>query len=950
MVKLELSAISLLSAVAVVACLIIGAYVLIQRRKSEEGVVFGLLTLFMGFWIGSTFLVDRATSPSSALILSKIVFVGPIIMPALLLHFGLIFPWGTRLGRKRIAALYFPTLLFLFVIPSQLLVREVRLQPDITEFIYGRAYPIFALYLIGYFVTFFFRIFQTHRRTKGISKLQVRYLLLGLAISASISVITNILLPAIGIQELSAVGSDSVLVFLALTGYAIVRHRLLDIRLIVTRSLVYGVLVTLVALLFIFVLFASAQFFGATPASRNTIAFLVAILIVFGLDPFKVWLSRVTDKVFFKAKVNYQAVLRSLSEILSVELNLTVLISKLETTLQQDLKLKAAAILLRRGNDHGPEKFDALFDRLRDNPNLSVRADSPLIKFLRAHEHLSLIESLERKIEDTSEDKRQPLVASKEEFERMGAALVAPIFAQGKLIAILTLGQKLSGDSFSNDDLQLLEVLSPQIGSSIQKANLFEEVRQFSESLKVKVEQATGELRQRNVSLETLQHLTKEITRTLDFNKVVQQIADSVATELGYLGAILVFIDDDGRTTRARAITETTLTRRALRLLPKHFSEYTSDLSDPKYTNLEAEVLRTGQIKLTEKVSDIVCPPLPKILAATIQKVVGIKSLAVVPVVSEGNVIGVIEVGTKKPKEAITPQELGTMQSVADELGVVARNLKLFDQLRRTNEQLEVANEHLKELDRAKSEFVSIASHQLRTPMTGIKGYLSMMTQGDFGKMEPKHIDILQNLLSESDRMIRLINQFLNVSKIEAGKFTYQKAPVQLEDLITKEIDEVRKVAVDKGLKIITKLPKTKLPQVFADADKLQDVILNLIDNAIKYTEKGSISVGAEVSDGTIRFSVKDTGIGIRKQDAPELFNKFVRGSGIAQIQPDGSGLGLFIAKSIIDSHGGRIWAESEGEGKGSTFQFTLPLTVPTETLQPSGREAAAHVGSTKRV
>lgn len=274
----------------------------------------------------------------------------------------------------------------------------------------------------------------------------------------------------------------------------------------------------------------------------------------------------------------------------------------------------------------------------------------------------------------------------------------------------------------------------------------------------------------------------------------------------------------------------------------------------------------------------------------------------------------------------------------------VRREVEQRVELASVNNKLGLANEHLKELDQAKSEFVSIASHQLRTPMTGIMGYLSMMTQGDFGKIKPEHQKILVDLLAESQRMIRLINQFLNVSKIEAGRFSYNKAPVQLEELIEREIKETQKAAVDKGLKIIPKLPSRPLPKAVADADKLQDVILNLIDNAIKYTDKGTLTVGAEQLGDQLHFFVKDTGIGIKHEDTPELFNKFVRGSGIAQIHPDGSGLGLFIAKSIIDAHGGRIWADSEGEGQGSTFQFTIPINSPVGPAPTSGRDAAAHI------
>ncbi|MEK7637595.1 MAG: ATP-binding protein [Patescibacteria group bacterium] len=672
-------------------------------------------------------------------------------------------------------------------------------------------------------------------------------------------------------------------------------------------------------------------------------------MIVFGLDPLKRFLSRVTDKIFFKAKVDYAKLLQRLSGIVSVELDLQKLIDELERGLIQGLKVKSSLILLRDQDNGQTTKFRATTEHEVQKIEVMLDNASPLVQFVRERRHLSLLESLERRIEDTPEGSaKQKEEQSRAEFERIGAALVAPIFSEDHLVAILTLGPKLSGDSFSNDDIQLIDVLAPQIGSAIQKANLYEEVRQFGESLKVKVEEATAELQERNVSLQTLQTITKDITRTLDFGKVVQNIANAVSTELGFLGAILVFLDDDGKTLRARAVTETSLTKKAIKLLPKPFTEYATDYTQLQSANLGVEVIRTGGIRFTESMAEVISPPIPKPIVFAMQKLMGIKTMILVPIVSEERVIGVIEVGAKRKREEISRREIETLQSMADELGVVARNITLFDRVRKTNDQLEVANKHLQELDRAKSEFVSIASHQLRTPMTGIMGYLSMMTQGDFGAIKPEHQKILVDLLSESQRMIRLINLFLNVSKIEAGKFTYTRKPTQLTDLVAHEVKEIEKAAADKGLKLTVKSPKTSLPLIQADADKLEDVILNLLDNAIKYTAKGTVTATVSQADGMVRFAVKDSGIGIKPTDAPELFNKFVRGSGIAQIHPDGSGLGLFIAKSIIDAHGGRIWAESEGEGQGSTFQFTLPINPPAE--ETSGHDAAAHVTSAKRL
>ncbi|HCJ52956.1 MAG TPA: hypothetical protein DHV25_04550 [Candidatus Kerfeldbacteria bacterium] len=215
--------------------------------------------------------------------------------------------------------------------------------------------------------------------------------------------------------------------------------------------------------------------------------------------------------------------------------------------------------------------------------------------------------------------------------------------------------------------------------------------------------------------------------------------------------------------------------------------------------------------------------------------------------------------------------------------------------------------------------------------MTGIMGYLSMLVAGDFGKVKKDQQQILQNLLDESQRMIRLIRIFLNVSKIESGKLVLERNTVHIEDVIQKSVEVLSKAASDKGLKLIFVKPKQPLPEITIDKDKVGDVVMNLIDNAIKYTDKGSVTVSAKKEGDMIHTWIIDTGIGIEPHEAKNLFNKFVRGYGIAQINPDGSGLGLYVARRLTEAHGGKIWVESDGKGKGSRFQFTLPLNPSKE-------------------
>ena len=382
------------------------------------------------------------------------------------------------------------------------------------------------------------------------------------------------------------------------------------------------------------------------------------------------------------------------------------------------------------------------------------------------------------------------------------------------------------------------------------------------------------------------------------------------------------------------ALTRTPVTEKVLKLLPKPLNEYWGDYTIDRTLNIEA--MKANQTRTSNRIADFVSPPVPAIVCGAIQKLAGVKVIVVVPIVSENEVVGCIDFFLAKESGQVTRTDHDMMQAISNQTGLVYRNIELVRRMEVTNKELGEANEHLKELDQAKSEFVSIASHQLRTPMTGIMGYLSMIVGGDFGKIDPALNKVLDSLLDASQRMIRLINLFLDVTKIESGKLVLDKQPIQLEDLIDKELDVVMKLAKDHGLKLVYKRPKVALPKLVID-DKITDVVLNLVDNAIKYTPKGSITVTSEREGDWVHVKVQDTGRGLDPKEAKNLFNKFVRGYGIAQVNPDGSGLGLYVARRIIEVHGGKIWVESDGVGKGSCFQFTLPIKPVDVKVEPIG-------------
>ena len=256
----------------------------------------------------------------------------------------------------------------------------------------------------------------------------------------------------------------------------------------------------------------------------------------------------------------------------------------------------------------------------------------------------------------------------------------------------------------------------------------------------------------------------------------------------------------------------------------------------------------------------------------------------------------------------------------------VKEEIKRKEELEDISHQLTVTNERLKELDATKSEFISIASHQLRTPLTAIKGYISLLLEGSYGKVSVPVLDVLNKLYSVNSRLVHLVEDLLNVSRIEAGRIQYSFAPTQLEPLIVELVDMFKPSAREKHLSLNMKLSKVPLPLITIDPNKIKEVVSNLIDNAIKYTKEGSVTVSLESTAEVAHIIVSDTGIGIHPEDMKNLFQKFLRSKETTKMVVSGAGLGLYVGKSFIDAHGGKIWAESDGPDKGARFIIELPL------------------------
>ncbi|MCA9340045.1 MAG: HAMP domain-containing histidine kinase, partial [Candidatus Saccharibacteria bacterium] len=308
----------------------------------------------------------------------------------------------------------------------------------------------------------------------------------------------------------------------------------------------------------------------------------------------------------------------------------------------------------------------------------------------------------------------------------------------------------------------------------------------------------------------------------------------------------------------------------------------------------------------------------------------------VVPLMSNEELIGCLLLGEQQGG-GYTKRDIRALETVVDSLVIAIQNARSVQVVRDLNTHLEqrvnsatkelrATNRQLIELDTTKDEFVSMASHQLRTPLTSIKGYLSMVLEGDVGKITAEQRQLLDEAFTSSERMVHLISDFLNVSRLQTGKFMIDRKKTDLANVVSQEVESMKQIAESHGMTIRYRQPSV-FPVLYIDDDKLRQVIMNFIDNAIYYSpdSRAPIIVKLAVEDGYAVFRVVDKGMGVPVEVQRQLFTKFFRAENARKQRPDGTGIGLYLAKRVIDGHGGKLVFES-AEGKGSTFGFRLPV------------------------
>ncbi len=256
----------------------------------------------------------------------------------------------------------------------------------------------------------------------------------------------------------------------------------------------------------------------------------------------------------------------------------------------------------------------------------------------------------------------------------------------------------------------------------------------------------------------------------------------------------------------------------------------------------------------------------------------------------------------------------------------VRKEVKRREEIISLAHSLEKANLRLQELDNQKTEFLSIASHQLRTPLSIIKGYIELIKDGDYGKVPKDVIEVLGKMEESNEHLAKLVDEFLNITRIEQGRTKFIYGEYDLKKMAVDIVDELNNKAKGKKLDLSFKPKRGVNHKIYVDFEKIRHVLFNFVDNAIKYSEKGKVIIKTENEDNGITFRVQDQGLGFGKEDEANFFQKFYRGKNVEGSHVTGTGLGLYVCRKFINTHNGKIWGHSKGLGKGSEFGFWIPF------------------------
>ena len=425
--------------------------------------------------------------------------------------------------------------------------------------------------------------------------------------------------------------------------------------------------------------------------------------------------------------------------------------------------------------------------------------------------------------------------------------------------------------------------------------------------LENKVEQRTAELGQSVSELRALGEVSQAVNSTLDLETVLTTITQR-AVQLSRTDAGAIYVFDEARQ------------EFKLRATYGMSNEMIVALTDRHIGTGDAHIGPATTQRKPIQVPDVTLEPPAPVNEINLRE--GYRGLLIVPLLRPDRIVGALVVRRKAPGEFPQPT-IDLLETFADQSVVAIQNANLFHEIEEKGKQLAIASQH-------KSQFLANMSHELRTPLNAILGYTELILDSIYGEVPEKAQGVLKRVESNGRHLLGLINDVLDLSKIEAGQLVLTLTDYSMKDVLYSVFSAVEPLANDKKLGFKVEA-QPDMPKGHGDERRLTQVVLNLVGNAIKFSDTGAVIIRASATNGTFTVAVQDNGPGISKADQGKIFEEFQQADNSATKKKGGTGLGLSISRRIVEMHGGKLWVESE-VGKGSVFQFSLPVEVQTQT------------------
>jgi signal transduction histidine kinase len=492
-----------------------------------------------------------------------------------------------------------------------------------------------------------------------------------------------------------------------------------------------------------------------------------------------------------------------------------------------------------------------------------------------------------RSADDTTEPVTSPAA-------RLGGArshIAVPMFKDDELVGAITIYRQ-EVRPFTDKQVELVESFAAQAVIAIENVRLLNELRARTDDLA----RSVGEL-------QALGEVSQAVNSTLDLATVLTTIVQR-AVQLSRTDAGAIYVFDDARQ------------EFRLRATYGMSEEMIVAITDRHVGIGDIHIGAATQQRRPTQIPDIGATPPSPLNDINLRE--GYRALLIVPLLRSDAIVGALVVRRKEPGE-FPESTIDLLETFADQSVVAIQNARLFQEIEEKGKQLAVASQH-------KSQFLANMSHELRTPLNAILGYTELILDGIYGETPQKAQDVLKRVESNGRHLLGLINDVLDLSKIEAGQLALTLTDYSMKDVLYNVFSAVEPLANDKklGFKVDA---QPDMPKGYGDERRLTQVVLNLVGNAIKFSDTGAVIIKATATNGSFTVAVQDNGPGISKDDQGKIFEEFQQADNSATKKKGGTGLGLSISRRIVEMHGGRLWVESE-IGKGSVFSFTLPVQV----------------------